>query len=225
MRVRSAMFVAALAFAFTFTACSDSLVGTDDGASTPVLAKGGNGGGGGGGKPGGGDDPTDFRPVTVTFDDNANNGIRSDASLRTDTEYSGPAYADGTCGVMANVGNLNDARLDPDWNYKGKKMARACGPARVLMFEFGNDQFGVERAHRDFGAFMNIDGLDAMAENETKPTTAQFNICNTLVFSNVSATRTSETEWTVTTAEAGDVAVCADGKEYHMPFTLTITEQ
>jgi len=221
------MFVAALALAFTFTGCSDSVVGTEDGPSTPLLAKGGNGGGGngggGGGKPGG-DDPTDFRPVTVEFTDGDGYGIQSDAALRTDDDYSGPEYADGDCGVWANIGNLNDARMDPDQNFK-KKDERNCGSARLLMFEFGNDQDGIERPHRDFGAFMNIDGLDAMAEG-TVITTAQFNICNTLVFSHVSATRTA-TEWTITTSGSGanDEAVCADGKIYHMPFSLTITEQ
>jgi hypothetical protein len=210
MKVRGAMIVAALAFAFTFTSCSDSVVGTDDGASTPVLAKGGNGGGGGGGKPGGGE-PTDFRPVTVTFE---NLGIASDG---------GGAYADGDCGVWANVGNFYDARLDTDRNYKGK-ITKQCD-RRELVFYFTDGTGRVSRA-----AFMNIDGLDLLTKaGQTKTTEAQFNVCGTLVYEKVLATRTS-TGWTVTTEDeeerANDLAYCSfRDTNNNMPFTLTITEQ
>ena len=153
------MFVAALAFAFTFTACSDSVVGTDDGPSTPLLKKGGGGNGGGGDTPGGGK-PTDFRPVTVEFTDGDGYGIQSD----------GGPYADGVCGVWANIGNFNDARLDPDQNYKGK-ITKQCD-RRVLVFNFTDGTGQVST-----GAFMNIDGLDAMKlGGPPKNTEAQFNV-------------------------------------------------
>jgi hypothetical protein len=211
MRARNVMFVAALALAFTFTGCSDSVVGTEDGPSTPLLKKGGNGGGGGGGngggggKPGGGD-PTE-RPITVTF---ADRGIASDR---------GGPYADGTCGVWANIGNLDDARLDPDRNYKGK-VAKQCD-RRVLVFNFTDGTGQVST-----GAFMNIDGLDAMSVNDVITTQAQFNVCGPLVYASVRATRTSATTWDVTTDGASADAFCSGrGTLNTMPFSLTIVVQ
>lgn len=204
MRTGVTMLVAALAMAMTGCADSaDSIVGTDGESSNPILKKGG-----GKGPPGGGD-PTE-RPITVTFENR--DGIRSDGR---------GTYVDGVCGVWANVGNLNDMRMDPDRNYK-RKTAKTCADyaaPRLLVFEFDDDR-GVKEA----GAFMTVEDIDPMALDEVKTTWAQFNVCNVLRFGNVQATRTAD-GWTVTTDGASDLAVCADGSEHSMPFTLTIAEQ
>ena len=209
MKSKAVILVATLAFAFAFVGCSDSVVGTDDEAANPQFKKGGNK------PPPDADDPADFRSVTVTFENGDGYLIESDGR---------GAYVDGRCGVWANIGNFDDARLDPDREYKGKKLARTCGDARALVFEFPDP-----RGTKTVGAFMNIDGLDAMP-TENLPammeTTALFHVCNTLLFGRVLAERTSATTWTVTTDGDGasDEAKCADGSVYNMPFTLTITE-
>jgi hypothetical protein len=204
MRSKTVILAATLGFAFAFAGCSDSVVGTDDEAATALFKKGGNK------PPPPPDDEAEFRAVTVTFADSPSDKIRSD--LRG-------AYADGTCGVWANIGNFADVRLDPDRDYK-RKLARTCGEARALVFEFGD-----WRGTKTVGAFMNIDKLDDLAVGqELTDADAQFNVCNVLLFENVRAVRTSATTWTVTTDGASDAAVCADGSAYAMPFTLTISE-
>jgi hypothetical protein len=192
--------------------CSDSIVGTDGELSNPSFKKGGGNGGGGG-------DPSEW-PMTVTFRDAPGDQIRSDAEFRSDlTDF---AYSDGECGVMARIGNLDDARFDPDWSYR-RKDAQTCGAARVQVFEFDD-----RPARTDLGAFMNIDGLCSMAVGEVRDNThAQFNVCTTLVFENVRAERTSATEWTVTTDGASDTAQCSGGgsEPQTMPFELYITAE
>jgi len=203
MRLGTIVLTATLAFAFAFAGCSDSVVGTDDEDATALFKKGGN-------KPPPPPDEADFRSVTVTFADSPDDKIRSD--LRG-------VYADGTCGVWANIGNFADVRLDPDRDYK-RKLAPTCGEARALVIEFGD-----WRGTKTVGAFMNIDKLDDLAVNEElTDADAQFNVCNVLLFENVRAVRTSETTWTVTTDGASDAAVCVDGSAYNMPFTLYISE-
>ena len=207
MKSKAVILVATLVFAFAFVGCSDSVVGTDDEATTPLFKKGGVK------PPPDGEDPVDFRAVTVSFANDLEDKIRSDDR---------GAYVDGDCGVWANIGNFDDARLDPDREYKGKKLARTCGDARALVFEFPD-----WRETKTVGAFMNIDGLDAIPFEEppvTRTTTALFHVCNTLEFPQVLAERTTETTWTVTTDGASDDATCADGSVYDMPFTLYITE-
>lgn len=205
MRPNAVVLAAALAFAFAFAGCSDSVTGADDEAATVLFKKGGNE------PPPPPGDETDFRSVTVEFTDEFGDLIHSDGR---------GAYVDGVCGVWANIGNFADARFDPDREYK-RKLAPTCGEARVLVFEFPD-----WRGTRRVGAFMNIDGIDDLAVGDVVTGSAQFNVCNTLVFEAVQTTRTSETAWTVTTngPGAGAQAVCADGSAYSMPFTLTISE-
>ncbi|MGB5527578.1 MAG: hypothetical protein WBO43_03060 [Gemmatimonadota bacterium] len=202
MKSKAIILAATCAFALAFAGCSDSVVGTDDEATTTLVKKVKP-------PPVPDDDPTDFRSVTVTFMDDAGDRIRSDG--RGD-------YVDGNCGVWANIGNFADARFDPDREYK-PKLARSCGDPRALVFEFPD-----WRGTRTVGAFMNINKIDNLAPGQFFTDSAQFNVCNTLVFEEVKTTRNSETTWTVTTNGASDVAVCADGSVYAMPFTLTITE-
>jgi hypothetical protein len=193
---------------FGLAGCSDSIVGTDADLSSPSFKKGG-----GGGPPGGGD-PSEW-PMTVTFRDDPGDRIRSDAELRADlTDFS---YVDGECGVMATIGNLDDARFDPDWSYK-RKDARNCGDARVLVFDFE------DRPDQATGAFVNIDGLCAIAPGEGRSNTyGQFNVGLPLVFGGLHATRTAALTWVVSTDGGSDLATRDDGTTYHMPFELTIT--
>lgn len=191
-------------------ACADHVVGTDDvetAVSAPVFKK----------PPPVPQDPDEW-PVTVTLTDRFGDQIRSDAELRPDlTDFS---YVDGECGVMANIGNLDDARFDPDWTYK-RKDARTCGDARVLVFEFDDG-----RPDRHFGAFMNADALCALGVGDVSTSTRiQFNVCTTLVYAAVRAERTSAGTWRVTAdGTAADAFCSGDGGSWHnMPFEVTIT--
>lgn len=192
-------------------ACADSVVGTDDSVtaeSSPVLKKK---------PPPVPQDPSEW-PVTLTFADREGDQIRSDAELRTDlTDFS---YTHGECGVMAEIGNLDDVRFDPDWSYK-KKDARRCGVARVLVFKFDDG-----RPDRHFGAFMNADALCALGVGEVSISTRiQFNVCTTLVYSGVRAERTGQATWLVTADGTAAEAFCSgDGGSVHnMPFEVSIT--
>jgi hypothetical protein len=195
---------------FGSAACADSVVGTDDSVtaeSSPVLKKK---------PPPVPQDPSEW-PVTLTFADREGDQIRSDAELRTDlTDFS---YVDGECGVMAEIGNLDDVRFDPDWSYK-RKDARTCGEARVLVFEFDDG-----RPDNYSGAFLNINGLCAMGVGETRDTTyAQFNVGQPLAFDDLRAERTDAATWVVSTdGDSGDLAIKGDGSTHTMPFALTIT--
>ncbi len=207
--------------------CSDSIVGTDEDLASAAFKKGGGKG------PPGGRDPGEW-PMTVTFADRAGDQIRSEGELRPDlTDLS---YSDGECGVMAKIGNLDDALFDPDWSYK-KRDARNCGAARVQVFEFDD-----RPARTDLGAFMNIDGLCSMAVAEVRTDTrAQFNVCGTLVYADttiaaedgprqlagVRAERTGQTTWKVTADGPAAEAYCTGGEGafQSMPFQLTITAQ
>jgi hypothetical protein len=190
--------------------CSDSIVGTDAELSSPSFKKGG-----GGGPPGGGD-PSEW-PMTVTFRDDPGDQIRSDKELRSDlTDFS---YSDGECGVMARIGNLDDARFDPDWSYK-RKDAGNCGGARLLVFEFDDG-----RPDNHSGAFVNVNGLCAMAIGEVRDTTyGQFNVGLPLAFEDLRAQRVDAVTWVVSTdGGSGDLATKGDGSTHTMPFGLTIT--
>jgi len=194
---------------FGSTGCSDSLVGTDGESSTADFKRKK--------PPPVPEDPGEW-PTTVTFADRTGDQIRSDAELRSDlADFS---YVDGECGVWANIGNFDDARLDSDRSYK-KKLARTCGEARVLVFQFDDG-----RPNAEVGAFMNVDGLCSMTVGEVRWTTnAQFNVCNTLVFEDVRAERTGETAWLVTADGAAADAYCSggEGSWHNMPFEVTIT--
>ena len=207
MTSKGLILAAALAFALAFVACSESVVSPDDEATTPLVKKV---------KPPPPDPgDVDFRPVTVTFTDAPGDvpGVRSDGR--------GP-YVDGKCGVWANIGNFADARFDPDRDYR-RKMARdpECGVARALEFDFSDD-----RETRTDGIFMSVEDLDdLLVGDDVTGVHAQFNVCNTLVYLNVRAVRTSETKWTVTTYGASPAATCTgDGSPQNMPFTLEIEE-
>lgn len=198
------------ALLFGSAACADSVVGTDDSesASSPVLKKK---------PPPVPQDPSEW-PVTVTFADRPGDQIRSDAELRSDLPIF--SYVDGECGVMAEIGNLDDVRFDPDWSYK-KRDARTCGEARVLVFEFDD-----ERPDRHFGAFMNADALCALGVGEVSTSTRiQFNVCTTLAYSGVRAERTGQASWLVTADGSAAEAFCSGdrGSWHNMPFELTIT--
>jgi len=213
MKSKAVIFVATLAFAFAFGGCSDSVVGTDDEATNPLFKKGGNKPPPDPNKPPPDPGEVDFRPVAVTFTDAPGAGVRSDGH--------GP-YVDGTCGVWANIGNFADARFDPDRDYK-RNMARdpECDAARALEFDFSDD-----RETRIDGIFMSVEDLDDLAVgDDVTGVHAQFNVCNTLVYVNVRAVRTSATSWTVTTDLASAAATCSgDGSTQNMPFTLEIEE-
>ena len=96
------------------------------------------------GNPGQSDPGEDF-PTIVTFRDDPTDNIRSDDELRDDQLYlnvGGPEYKDDVCGVFANLGNFDDARMDPDRNWpnaKGGKKLREleaeCGERRVLIID------------------------------------------------------------------------------------------
>lgn len=81
------------------------------------------------------DDPSDDSAAIVKFRDDPDDHIRSDAEVRTDSKYTGPEYANGVCGVFADLGAFGDARLDADDGYKGN-MRRSCGEERVFVFDF-----------------------------------------------------------------------------------------
>ncbi len=208
MTSKAAIIAATFAFTLAFVGCSDSVVGTDYEATNPLFKKGGD-------KPPPDADEVDFRPVAVTFTGAPGDGpgVRSDGR--------GP-YVDGMCGVWANIGNFADARFDPDRDYK-RKMARdpECGAARALVFDFSDD-----RETRIDGIFMSVEDLDDLAVgDDVTGVHAQFNVCNTLVYVNVRAVRTSATSWTVTTDLASAAATCSgDGSTQNMPFTLEIEE-
>ena len=207
MTSKGLILAAALAFALAFVACSESVVSPDDEATTPLVKKV---------KPPPPDPgDVDFRPVTVTFTDAPGDepGVRSDGR--------GP-YIDGKCGVWANIGNFADARFDPDRDYR-RKMARdpECGVARALEFDFSDD-----RETRTDGIFMSVEDLDdLLVGDDVTGVQAQFNVCNTLVYLDVRAVRTSATTWTVTTDGASEAATCSgDDSPQNMPFTLEIEE-
>jgi hypothetical protein len=87
--------------------------------------------------------PPDAFPTKVTFRDALDpstgeftDNIRSDFALRVgDPLYRGPAYEDGVCGVVADLGNFEDARMDPDMSYRKGRHRKTCGDARALIIE------------------------------------------------------------------------------------------
>lgn len=199
-----------------------------------------------GGGPGGGDDGADGAFATiVTFRDASTDNIRSDAELRAgDPLYSGPEYEDDVCGAWANLGNFDDARMDPDRNYKKGKHQRTCGDARVLIFEWDQPGDGGDpKPTRVDGIFSNIDQVLTVPAGATELRHGQFNLCSRLIFNPQDAsipnngsdsllvsfddkgtTDLLDDAWTVETQPApNDKGYCeADGRLWHMPFQMTI---
>ncbi|MFQ5680349.1 MAG: hypothetical protein ACE5HP_12930 [Gemmatimonadota bacterium] len=122
----------------------------------------------------------EFFPSRDIFRDTQGDKITSDG--RTDVPQ-GPAYVDGVCGVAANVGNFDDARLDPDASpIKGKEKS-TCGNPRALRFVFDDPaDGGAPKATRVDGIFMNIDGVQTVTSATEVERKGQFNLCNRLVF-------------------------------------------
>lgn len=186
--------------------------------SAALDARGGGGGGGGGGKPGG-DAPS--ASTVINFRDAATDNILSDGNT---------SYEDGNCGVLADF-SLNDARLDPDANFKGKT-AKTCGTPRTLVFVWDTPaDGGATKATREDGIFMNIDGVETETGTDVLHM-GQFNVCNRLVFNPdefsgsdaLLVTSNADGTWTVRTQPAPhDKGYCVgDGRLWHMPFELTI---
>lgn len=182
-------------------------------------------------------------PTVTSLRDGATDNIRSDAELRSDAQYAGPTYTDGACGVMSNLGNLNDARMDPDAAYSGKKLERSCGRARVLIFEWDQPaDGGLTKPTRVDGIFSNIDHvLTVTGADERRK--GQFNVCSRLIFNpddrdipnngsdlllvsfdDKGDADPANDEWTVRTQPyPTDKGYCeGDGRLWHMPFQLTI---
>lgn len=194
------------------TGCGDSPVGTDGDESSALAKKK---------PPPVVEEPTEW-PISVRFADRATDQIRSDAELRTDLPDH--AYADGDCGVWANIGNFDDARFDPDRDWK-RKLARECGTERLIVFAFDPPR---EPERAEVGAFMSVEDICTMGVGEIRTgTPAQFNVCNTLSFdAGVVVERNSATVWTVTTDGTGANATCSGDESSHtMPFQLTIEMQ
>lgn len=193
-------------------------------------------------KKGGGPPPPDgAQPARVVFADDAAHNIRSDAELRADSDYTGPEYADGICGVVADMGNFDDARLDPDAGYKSRD-ARTCGIARALIFEWDSPVSGGPKPTRVDGIFMNIDQVMTVTGTEFRK--GQFNVCGRLIFDpddtqfpgngssllQVTFDEQGDSDpgndrWIVATRPyPDDVGLCAsDGTLWRMPFRLEIT--
>ncbi|MCL7984637.1 MAG: hypothetical protein M8872_05210 [marine benthic group bacterium] len=189
--------------------CGDSPVATDADSATELLKK-----------PPPVEEPEEW-PIAVTFADRDGDQVRSDAELRPD--LSDHAYVDGECGVWGNIGNFDDARMDPDRDWK-RKLARTCGTERVIVFEFDEPR---EPARAEVGAFLSVEDICTMAVGDTPRTgvPAQFNVCNVLSFdAGVQVQRTDASTWIVSTDGTDAAATClGDGSTHTMPFELTIT--
>lgn len=162
-------------------------------------------------------------PVSVTFADGAGDNVISDGR---------GAYADGVCGVQANL-NLGDLRLSPSGAWSGA-LRRTCGSPRAIALGFDDPVDGVTTDFPITGqaTFLSIDKIELVTvDSGMVERKAQLNgTCNRLVFnpdefpgtSRVLVTRTGANTWSVT-APAGAVAWCVGrGKAYRMPFNVTV---
>jgi hypothetical protein len=182
-------------------------------------------------------------PAVITFLDEAGHKIVSDNELRSDAQYSGPDYEDGVCGVTADLGNFDDARLNPDGDYRNGKDRKTCGDARFLTFIFDAPfDGGPPKDNRSDGIFMNIDHVRTETGTNVEHF-GQFNLCTRLIFSpndkydpgngsdlllvsfdDKGNTDPADDEWTVRTKDfPNDKGYCVgDGRLWHMPFELKI---
>ena len=164
--------------------------------------------------------------VSVTFADGAGDNIISDGR---------GAYADGVCGVEANL-NLGDLRLSPSGAWSGA-LRRTCGSPRAITLEFDDPLDGVTTDFPITGQanFLSVDKVELVTvDSGVVERKAQLNgTCNRLVFnpdefpgtSRVLVARTGTNSWSVT-APAGAVAWCVGrGKAYRMPFGVTVQLQ
>lgn len=184
-------------------------------------------------------------PTIVTFRDAPSDNIRGDAELRGgDGLWTGPQYESGVCGVGADLGNLNDAKLDPDAGHRGKKMERECGSARVMVFEWDQPVGGgPHKPTRVDGIFSNIHHVLTVLSGTMVLRKGQFNLCSRLIFNPddpwipdngsdlllVSFDDKGDAdllndEWSVRTQDyPSDKGYCeGDGRLWHMPFQMTI---
>jgi hypothetical protein len=189
--------------------CGDSPIATESDSATELLKK-----------PPPVEEPAEW-PIAVTFADRDGDQVRSDAELRP--ELGDHAYVDGDCGVWGNIGNFDDARMDPDREWK-RKLARTCDRERVIVFEFDEPRVP---ARAEVGAFMSVEDICTMSVGDEPRTgvPAQFNVCNVLSFdAGVRVERTDASTWIVSTDGTDAAATClGDGSTHTMPFELTIT--
>ncbi len=217
-------------------ACSDAPTESPAELAAPQFKKGG--------KPGP-PTPPDAFPTKVTFRDDLNHNIRSDRELRSDDLYKGPAYEDGVCGVTADLGNFDDARMNPDANYRKGRHLKTCGASRVIIIELNDpDDNGSELGQIVAGVFSNIDKVLTV----TGPTWGVFNApnpCGQLFFDpdvperggsnsllvsfddNGTPADPADDVWTVKTQPyPDDKGFCSEnGRLFHIPFEMTIERQ
>jgi hypothetical protein len=204
---------------FLAVACSE--VPTDSPAelAAPQFKKGGDKG-----PP----TPDDAFSTIVTFRDLGSDNIRSDDR--------GP-YEDGVCGVRADLGNHDDARMHPDAGYSKGKHRKTCGDPRALIIEFDEaDGSGPGLPTIEDGVFSNIDQVLAVTGTDEHHR-GQFNaeVCGFRLIFNpdgsdgagsdwLLVSRVGDDTWTVRTqAPPNDKARCSeDGGLFHMPFQMTI---
>ena len=221
-------------------ACTDAPTDSPAELAAPQFAKGG--------KPGPGT-PDDAFPTIVRFRDALTDNIRSDAELRVgDGLYKGPDYEDGVCGVTADLGNFDDARMNPDANYRKGKHRKTCGDARVLIIEGDDPVDGGSKFSIAFGVFSNIDKVLTVTGTDERRW-GVFNApapCGQLFFSHKdipkgggsdsllvsfddNGTRAipADDVWIVKTQPyPDDVGFCSEGDRlFHMPFQMTIRRQ
>ena len=226
---------AVAALGFIWTACSDAPTESPAELAAPQFKKGG--------KPGP-PTPDDAFPTIVTFRPDLTDKIRSDDELRSDDLYNGPAYEDGVCGVTADLGNFDDARMNPDANYRKGRHLKTCGDARVLIIELDDpdDDGGSGLSRIVAGVFSNIDQVLTVTGTDPELHWGVFNApdpCGQLFFDPAPSFHPSNASnlllvsydgadtWTVRTQDfPNDVGFCSgDGRLFHMPFQMTIRRQ
>ncbi len=113
-------------------------------------------------------------PAVITFHDAVGHKIVSDGRGE---------YVDGVCGVMADIGNFDDARLDPDADPIKGKERKTCGDARLLTFIFDAPaDGGAPKDNRSDGIFMSVDDVLTVLDGTSALRTGQFNLCGRLIF-------------------------------------------
>ena len=241
---------AVVALGLIWAACTDAPTESLTELAAPQFKKGGK-------KPdAGGEFPTivtfrDARDASGHFTDN----IRSDDELRSDGLYHGPDYADDVCGVLAGLGNFDDARMDPDMRLpNGTKKLRdleaECGATRVLIIDRDDPADNlppIEDPLIIFGVFSNIDQV-LLVMGTDEPHWGVFNApdpCGQLFFDpdiperggsnsllvsfddNGTRADPADDVWTVKTRPyPNDKGFCSeDGRLFHLPFEMTIRRQ
>ena len=225
---------AVAALGFIWAACSDAPTESPAELADPQFAKGG--------KPGPGT-PSDAFPTIVMFRDDDSDNIRSDGR---------GSYEDGVCGVFADLGNKDDARMHPDAMYRNGKHRKTCGASRVIIIELNDPKDnGSKLGQIVAGVFSNIDKVLTVTGTNVKQSAGVFNTlsagtCNQLVFNPVprflpkngsdlllvsfddrGTADVADDVWTVRTQGfPNDKGFCSEGGGlFHMPFQMTIERQ